>query len=222
MTVPAGGESDIGDRFFREPGTLHVWAEGTVALDQPTAAPNRSRCPTPTSLPLAPCGRCWPRRASRSPAPPARPPTRCSIARPAAHPPLAEVTSRPFRDWVFPILNTSQNWFAEMLLKQLGRQFGRAGSWDEGLAVERRFLIDSVRVDSTEFSTAGRLGPLEREPGESARLHADPALHPVASRGRRPSSPGCRSRAAWARSGAGSSGRRSRGGCAPRTEASAG
>ena len=27
-----------------------------------------------------------------------------------------------------------------------------AGSWDEGLAVERRFLIDSVRVDSTEFS----------------------------------------------------------------------
>ena len=32
----AGGRSDIGDRFFREPGTLNVWAEGTVALDQPT------------------------------------------------------------------------------------------------------------------------------------------------------------------------------------------
>ncbi len=66
--------------------------------------------------------------------------------------PLAEVQSRPLRDWVFPILNTSQNWFAEMLLKQLGRQFGTAGSWEEGLAVERRFLIDSVKVDSTEFS----------------------------------------------------------------------
>ncbi|MFL5493589.1 MAG: D-alanyl-D-alanine carboxypeptidase, partial [Gemmatimonadales bacterium] len=49
------------------------------------------------------------------------------------------------------ILNRSQNLFAEMLLKQLGRRFGRAGSWAEGLAVERRFLIDSVRVDSTEF-----------------------------------------------------------------------
>jgi D-alanyl-D-alanine carboxypeptidase/D-alanyl-D-alanine-endopeptidase (penicillin-binding protein 4) len=65
--------------------------------------------------------------------------------------PLAEITSRPFREWVFPILNRSQNWFAEMVLKQLGRRFGKAGSWDEGLALERRFLIDSVRVDSTEF-----------------------------------------------------------------------
>ena len=37
VTVPAGGESDIGDRFFREPGTLHVWAEGTAALDHPTS-----------------------------------------------------------------------------------------------------------------------------------------------------------------------------------------
>ncbi|HEX6105959.1 MAG TPA: D-alanyl-D-alanine carboxypeptidase, partial [Gemmatimonadales bacterium] len=36
--------------------------------------------------------------------------------------------------------------------KQLGRRFGRAGSWQEGIAVERRFLIDSVRIDSTEFS----------------------------------------------------------------------
>ena len=53
---------------------------------------------------------------------------------------------------MFPILNTSQNWYAEMLLKQLGRQFGKAGSWEEGIAVERRFLIDSVKVDSTEFS----------------------------------------------------------------------
>ena len=68
-----------------------------------------------------------------------------------ATPALEEITSRPLREWVFPILNRSQNWFAEMLLKQLGRQFGRAGSWDEGLAVERRFLIDSVKVDSTEF-----------------------------------------------------------------------
>ena len=65
--------------------------------------------------------------------------------------PLAEVLSRPLRDWIFPILNTSQNWFAEMLLKQLGRQFGKADRGKEGLAVERRFLIDSIRVDSTQF-----------------------------------------------------------------------
>jgi D-alanyl-D-alanine carboxypeptidase/D-alanyl-D-alanine-endopeptidase (penicillin-binding protein 4) len=66
-------------------------------------------------------------------------------------PPLAEVTSRPLRQWLYPILNSSQNWFAEMLLKQLGRQFGNAGSWAGGREVERRFLIDSVHVDSTQF-----------------------------------------------------------------------
>ena len=45
-----------------------------------------------------------------------------------------------------------------MLLKQLGRQFGRGGSWPEGLEVERRFLIDSVRVDSTQFSLSDGSG----------------------------------------------------------------
>ena len=72
--------------------------------------------------------------------------------------PLAEVTSRPLSDWIFPILNTSQNWYAEMLLKQLGRRFGAGGSWHEGLAVERRFLIDSVGADSTQFSLSDGSG----------------------------------------------------------------
>lgn len=68
-----------------------------------------------------------------------------------ASPPLADVVSRPLRDWVFAILNVSQNWYAELLLKHLGRTFGTAGSWREGLRVERRFLIDSVGLDSTQF-----------------------------------------------------------------------
>lgn len=68
-----------------------------------------------------------------------------------ATPPLAEISSRPVRDWVFAILNVSQNWYAELLLKHLGRTFGTAGSWREGLRVERRFLIDSVGLDSTQF-----------------------------------------------------------------------
>lgn len=67
-------------------------------------------------------------------------------------PALAEVRSRPVSDWIFPILNTSQNWFAEMLLKQVGKQFGTAGSWAEGRRVTRRFLIDSMKVDSTEIA----------------------------------------------------------------------
>jgi D-alanyl-D-alanine carboxypeptidase/D-alanyl-D-alanine-endopeptidase (penicillin-binding protein 4) len=66
--------------------------------------------------------------------------------------PLAEVISRPLRDWLYPILSASQNWFAEMTLKQLGARLGAGGSWAEGLRIERRFLIDSVGIDSTDFS----------------------------------------------------------------------
>lgn len=72
--------------------------------------------------------------------------------------PLAEVESRPLRDWLFAILSTSENWYAEMLLKQLGRHFGRSGSWRGGLEVERRFLIDQVGIDSTQFALSDGSG----------------------------------------------------------------
>ena len=151
VTVPPGGTSDIADRFFRVPGTMHVWAEGTAALDVPTQTESFAM-PDPnlyTALAL----RQMLQQAGISITGATRSTTDSLLYRQArSTPPLAEITSRPLREWVFPILNRSQNWFAEMLLKQLGRQFGRAGSWDEGLKVERRFLIDSVRVDSTEFS----------------------------------------------------------------------
>jgi D-alanyl-D-alanine carboxypeptidase/D-alanyl-D-alanine-endopeptidase (penicillin-binding protein 4) len=157
VTVPPGGESDIGDRFFRHPGTLQIWAEGTVALDNPRRTdsfalpdPNlftaRALRQVLTAAGIAVTG------STRS--------TTDSMlyARARSTRPLAEVSSRPLRDWIFPVLNTSQNWIAEMLLKQLGRQFGKAGSWPEGLEIERRFLIDSVRIDSTQFSLSDGSG----------------------------------------------------------------
>jgi D-alanyl-D-alanine carboxypeptidase/D-alanyl-D-alanine-endopeptidase (penicillin-binding protein 4) len=151
VTVPPGGVSDIGDRFFRTPGTLDVWAEGSVALDRPPRTESFAM-PDP-NLFTARALRQVLQEAGIAITGTTRATTDSMLYRQArATPPLAEITSRPLRDWVFPILNRSQNWFAEMLLKQLGRQFGRAGSWEEGLAVERRFLIDSVKVDSTEFS----------------------------------------------------------------------
>lgn len=73
-------------------------------------------------------------------------------ARAREQPPLAEIASRPFREWLVPILGPSQNLFAEMLLKQVGRRVTGEGSWRAGLAAERRFLIDSVAADSTQFS----------------------------------------------------------------------
>ncbi len=157
VTVPPGGTSDMGDRFYREPGTLHVWAEGTVALDQPTHTESFAM-PDPNRY----TARAF-RRVLAEAGVAVTGTTRATVdsmryRQARSTPPLAEISSRPLREWLFAILNRSQNWYAEMLLKQLGRQFGRGGSWIEGLAVERRFLIDSVRVDSTEFSLADGSG----------------------------------------------------------------
>jgi serine-type D-Ala-D-Ala carboxypeptidase/endopeptidase (penicillin-binding protein 4) len=157
VTVSPGGESDIGDRFFRNPGTLQIWAEGTVALDNPPRTESFA-LPDPALYAaralrqvLADAGIAV-SGSTRS--------TTDSTPYGALRgtPALAEAFSRPLRDWIFPILNSSQNWFAEMLLKQLGKQFGKAGSWPEGLEVERRFLIDSVKVDSTQFSLSDGSG----------------------------------------------------------------
>jgi D-alanyl-D-alanine carboxypeptidase/D-alanyl-D-alanine-endopeptidase (penicillin-binding protein 4) len=148
-TVPAGQPTTID--FFREPGTMHVWAEGDVALSS-RGGKEYFALPDPdlytaqafrTVLADSGIAILGTTRSTRDS-------TLFRAARQGA--PLAEAASRPLKDWIFPILNTSQNWYAEMLLKQLGRQFGDGGSWKGGLAVERRFLIDSMRVDSLQFS----------------------------------------------------------------------
>ena len=123
-TVAAGQPTTID--FYREPGTMHVWAEGDVALDS-RGGKEYFALPDPDLF------TAWALRSvladsgiavmgsTRS--------TTDSMRYHAARQgtPLAEVDSRPVKDWIFPILNTSQNWYAEMLLKQLGRQFGESG-----------------------------------------------------------------------------------------------
>ncbi|MBA2627059.1 MAG: D-alanyl-D-alanine carboxypeptidase/D-alanyl-D-alanine-endopeptidase [Gemmatimonadales bacterium] len=157
QTAPAGGRNDIGDRIYRIPGTLHLWAEGTAALGG-RGGTDYFALPDP-DLFTAQALRAALAEAGVSVIGSARSTTDSMLYRAArATPPLAEVASRPFHQWIFPILNTSQNWFAEMTLKQLGKRFGTAGSWDEGLRVERRFLIDSVGVDSTEFALSDGSG----------------------------------------------------------------
>jgi len=151
ITVPAGATSDIGDRFYRVPGTARVWAEGQAAMDRPPRT--ESFAVTDPSLYAARAMRQVLAEAGIAVVGSTRSTTDSMLYRQVrSAPPLATVASRPLRDWIFPILNTSQNLFAETLLKQLGRRFGKAGSWEEGIAVERRFLIDSVKIDSTEFS----------------------------------------------------------------------
>ena len=60
---------------------------------------------------------------------------------------LAGYDSAPLAQLIDPILNSSQNWFAELLLKTLGRSLGAGGTWDAGLEVEERFLVEQVGLD---------------------------------------------------------------------------
>lgn len=62
---------------------------------------------------------------------------------------LAERQSPLLDSVIVPILESSNNWYAEMLLKTLGREVLGRGSWEAGLEVERRWMVDSLRLDTT-------------------------------------------------------------------------
>lgn len=186
-TVVIPGDTGATLDFFRDPGTDRIRAEGRVPQGGGSGT-EYFALPDPNlyaawafGAALAGAG-ITVRGTTRS--------TTDSSAYHAARAtaPLAEVESRPFRDWIFPILNSSQNWFAEMLLKQLGRRFGGEGSWARGLAVERRFLIDSVRLDSTRFAlvdgsglaSSNAVSPLALV-GVLLFAHRHPAMEPLLS-----------------------------------------
>ncbi len=151
-TVAADSATTIGDNFFRKPGAWDVWAEGTVALDRKPWIESFA-LPDPNLYAARALAAALLRRGIAIEGGTAS--TTDSLAYRAARgccPPLVEYRGRPLSDIVFPILNSSQNWFAEMLLKILGREVKGEGSWSAGLDVERRFLIDSVGIDSTAFA----------------------------------------------------------------------
>ena len=159
VTVAPGGESDVGDRFFRQPGTLQVWAEGTVARSTTHRTPNRSPCRIRT---------CTPPRALRQALADAgiavtgttRSTTDSTALRGIrATPPLAEVSSRPLtRLDLSDSANTSQ-----ILVCGDAAEAARPTIW-QGRLVARRprgrapVFVDSVRVDSTQFSLSDGSG----------------------------------------------------------------
>jgi len=65
--------------------------------------------------------------------------------------PLFDYQSPPLPQLVGPVLRNSQNWFAEQLLKTIGKQQRDEGSWHAGLDAETRFLHDVVGIDSAAF-----------------------------------------------------------------------
>src|SRR5437899_4321998 len=154
-TVPADSGTTIGDNFFRAPGagggTWDIWAQGTVALGRRPWIESFA-VPDPNLYAARALAASLLRKGVAIGGGAASTIDSLAYRGARAGPPLVEYRGRPLPDMIFPILNTSQNWFAEMLLKILGREVQGEGSWKAGLEVERRFLIDSVRIDSTAFA----------------------------------------------------------------------
>src|SRR5229473_1598065 len=151
-TVPAESASTIGDNFFRTGGGWSIRAEGTFALGRKTRVESVA-LPDPNLYAARALAASLARRgiaveggAASTTDSLAYRTVRCCAA------PLVDFRGRPLPDIIFPILNSSQNWFAEMLLKILGRELKGEGSWSAGLGVERGFLTDSVKIDSTAFA----------------------------------------------------------------------
>jgi serine-type D-Ala-D-Ala carboxypeptidase/endopeptidase (penicillin-binding protein 4) len=150
-TGPADSGSTIGDNFFRTPGTMEIWAAGTAALGRARWIESFA-LPDPNWYAARALAAALQRKGVSVEGGAASTTDSMLYRAVRLSNPLAEFSGRPLPDIIFPILNTSQNWFAEMLLKIVGREVGGAGSWERGLDVEKRFLIDSVKIDSTAFA----------------------------------------------------------------------
>jgi len=136
--------------FFRRSGAMFIWGEGAAPLDHPGRT-EYFALPDP-NLYFAQALRAALERQGIGVAGPTVATTDPMLYRAARETPaLATFASRPMNDLLYPLLNDSHNWYAEMLVKLLGRERGEGGSWPAGLEVIRRFLVDSVGTDSSAF-----------------------------------------------------------------------
>src|SRR5438874_7457855 len=151
-TVASESTSTIGDNFFRTGGGWSIRAEGTVAVGRKTRVESVA-LPDPNLYAAREIVESIARRGVAVEGGAVG--TTDSIANRTVSCwayQLLDFQGRPLPDIIFPILNSSQNWSAEMLLKILGRELKGEGSWEAGLGVERGFLTDSVQIDSTAFA----------------------------------------------------------------------
>ncbi len=75
-----------------------------------------------------------------------------SISTCPAATPVAALHSPPLSEIVAGILEPSQNWMTEQVIRTLGAERGERGSWAEGIEVITRFLVDDVGVDSLDVA----------------------------------------------------------------------
>lgn len=179
-TGPADSGSSVVKGFFRRPGTWDWYAVGNAAVNRRPWTESVA-VPDPDLFAARALAEALRRRGVAIGGGAASTTDSLAFATARRAPALAERIGRPLPDLLFPILNTSQNLFAEMLCKILGREIAGLGSWRAGLAVERRFLIDSVGIDSTAFDLADGSGLSARNlvtPGAFARLLSYMSRHP--------------------------------------------
>lgn len=147
-TVAAGRPHTLD--FDREPGTNRVFAYGEIPLDA-TVRTEAFAVVDPARVTGTVFREALERRGIRVGSAEVR------VVSDSAQSPargamvLAEHLSPPLPQVIGPILGSSQNWFAEQLLKTVGREVKGAGSWDAGLAAEREFLTRTVGIDSAAF-----------------------------------------------------------------------
>ncbi|HSG09087.1 MAG TPA: D-alanyl-D-alanine carboxypeptidase/D-alanyl-D-alanine-endopeptidase [Longimicrobiales bacterium] len=65
---------------------------------------------------------------------------------------IAGLRSPPLSEIVEAILEPSQNWMTEQLIRTLGAELGDRGSWKAGTDVVTSFLVDEVGIDSLDVA----------------------------------------------------------------------
>lgn len=65
---------------------------------------------------------------------------------------LARLTSPTLAEILKAILEPSQNWMTEQLVKTLGSELGEEGSWSEGFRIQEEFFVQEVGVDSLDIA----------------------------------------------------------------------
>ncbi|MFQ5550073.1 MAG: D-alanyl-D-alanine carboxypeptidase/D-alanyl-D-alanine-endopeptidase [Gemmatimonadales bacterium] len=155
FTTDTAGQTNVD--FFRIPGTTTIWAEGTVTSDR-SPRTEYFAYPDPNRYFVLALRHALSQRGIAVSGPTRSTTDSLSYRDARRGPPLAELPSRPLEDLIFPVLNSSQNWFAELLLKNVARAVTEVGSWRAGIELEESFLTDSVGADSVSFSLTDASG----------------------------------------------------------------
>jgi PBP4 family serine-type D-alanyl-D-alanine carboxypeptidase len=65
---------------------------------------------------------------------------------------IAVIESPPLSELIGGVLEPSQNWITEQLVRAVGARFGSEGSWSEGIGVMEAYLVNEIGVDPLDIA----------------------------------------------------------------------